>query len=92
MRAMKTTLRKTTGPHPLTWDELYTVLVEAEGILNSRPLAPMNTDDTAEGKFLTAGHFLIGRPLRAPPTKLSSTGKPSLLRRWNLVSRIKADF
>ncbi len=92
VRSMKTHLRKTTGKQPLRWDELYSVLVEAESILNSRPLAPISTEEAADLSFITAGHFLIGRPLKAPPSKQPSTSPISHLRRWNLVTRLKADL
>ncbi len=92
VRAMKTQLRKNLKAYALRWDELYTILTEAEAILNSRPLAPIHTDDATEDAYLTAGHFLIGRPLKAPPRKFPSTGSPSHLRRWNLVSRLKNDL
>ena len=92
VRVMKIALRKIATPHPITWEEMYTVLVEAEGMLNSRPLAPMSTDEAEEGSFLTAGHFLIGRPIQAQPSRQPSTGKISLLKRWNLVSRIRSDI
>jgi len=92
VKSMKLTLRKRVQPHALRWDELYTVLAEAEAILNSRPLAPLHSDSAAEGNFLTAGHFLIGRPLAAPPEQLASTSPTNSLRRWNLVQRVKADL
>ncbi len=92
VKAMKVLLRKTLQPHSLRWDELYTLLAQAESILNSRPLAPLHTEEASEGTYLTAGHFLIGRPLRAPPQPLPSTGKMSNLRRWELVSRLQNDL
>ncbi len=66
---MKTLLRKLLAPHQLRFDELYTVLVEVESILNSRPLAPLHTDEVVEESYLTPGHFLIGRPLKAAPSQ-----------------------
>ena len=92
VKAMKIGLRKLITPHPLTWSELTTLLTEVEATLNSRPVAPLHADDLKEDNVLTPGHFLIGRPLRAPPTKLPSTGKMSLLKRWNLVERLQADL
>ena len=89
---MKQQLRKNLQPHSLRWDELYTVLTEAEAILNSRPLMPLHSEEAAEGMYLTPGHFISGKPLRAPPTKLPSTAQTSDLRRWNLVSRVKSDL
>ncbi len=68
------------------------MLVEAESILNSRPLASISTEEAADLSFVTAGHFLIGTPLKAPPSKQPSTSPISHLRRWNLVTRLKADL
>lgn len=61
-------------------------------MLNSRPLALMSTDEAEEGSFLTAGHFLNSRPIQTQPSRQPSTGKISLLKRWNLVSRIRSDL
>ena len=50
----------------LTFEELYTVLVQAEAILNSRPLIKL-TEDHQDFHYLSVGHFLIGRPLVSIP-------------------------
>ncbi len=42
--------------------------------------------------MITAGHFLIGRPLRLIPSRISSTSKICYLRRWNLVNRLSAEL
>lgn len=71
------------GSHQLRFDELTTVLMEVEGVINSQ------LDSTPDDGIpaLTPGHFLVGQPLLAPPTK-AIQGKPSLLKRWNLVQHI----
>ncbi len=92
VKSMKTLLRKNLKPHALRYEELYTLLTDIEAILNSRPLAPLHSDDVSERTYLTAGHFLVGRPLKAPPTPRPPTGKISSLRRWNLVSRLTSDL
>ena len=74
VKAMKVLLRKNLQPHALKYDELYTLLTEVESILNSRPLAPLLSDEATEGSYLTAGHFLIGRPLRAQRCQTSAAG------------------
>ena len=79
-------------PHALRFEELYTLLTEVEAILNSRPLMPLHCDKTKEGHYLTADHFLIGRPLAAPSTNPPSTRKISNLRGWNLTTRLTADL
>ncbi len=47
--------------------KLATVLTEAEAMLNSRPLLPLALDNGSVPEALTPGHFLIGRPILAPP-------------------------
>ena len=89
---MKMLLRKNIKPHPLRFEELYTLLVDAEATINSRPITPLHADDAQEDLCLTAGHFLIGRPLRAPPSPQPSQARLSTLRRWNLTSRLTADL
>ncbi len=92
VRSMKIHLRKNLRHQRLRWDELYSILTDAEAMLNSRPLSPLHSDEAEETSFLTAGHFLIGRPIRALPSKLPSTSPLSHLKRWNLVLRLKADL
>ncbi len=92
VKAMKTGLRKIIAPHPLTWSELTTVLAEVEACLNSRPIVPLHASDLEEDNVLTPGHFLVGQPLRAMPSKRPSSGKTSLLRRWNLTEKLNADL
>ncbi len=68
VKAMKSLLRKILTPQPLRFEEMTTVLAEVEAILNSRPMTPLYSEDLQESSYLSSGHFLIGRPLRAPPT------------------------
>ena len=87
VKLMKGLLCKTVGSHQLRFDKLTTILTEIEGVINSRPLSPLDSTPDDGIPALTPGHFLVGRPLLAPPTK-AIQGKPSLLRRWNLVQHI----
>ncbi len=91
VRSMKVQLRKLVAPHPLRRDEFDAILTEVEAILNSRPLAALGSTEPDSDLVLTPGHFLIGRPLKAPPTKPASTAKLTHLRRWTLVQRLQQD-
>ncbi len=92
VRSMKIQLRKLITPHPLRRDELDAILTEIEAILNSRPLAALGSTYPDSDLVLTPGHFIVGRPLKAPPTKAASTGNITHLRRWMLVQRLQQDL
>ncbi|KAH8240512.1 hypothetical protein KR032_004483, partial [Drosophila birchii] len=91
VKSAKRLLVSVTATSSLTFEELNTVIIEVEAILNSRPLTPMSSDPT-DTSALTPGHFLIGEPLVAPPdANLALPGK-TLVNRWELVSRLKQSF
>nr|XP_041630739.1 uncharacterized protein LOC121502075 [Drosophila kikkawai] len=91
VKSAKQLLVSVTATSSLAFEELNTVIVEVEAILNSRPLTPMSSDPT-DTSALTPGHFMIGEPLTAAPdANLSSPGK-RLVKRWELVSRLKQMF
>ena len=88
VKSMKVLLRKTVGECKLKFDELTTLLTEAEAIMNSRPLVPIDSLPDDGVSLLTPGHFLTGAPLVALPSLPDETTKHTLLRRWNLVQRL----
>ena len=66
VKSVKRCLKKTLGNSSLTYDELLTVLVEIEMVLNSRPLSFVSSNDLQEP--LTPSHLLTGhRLLSLPP-------------------------
>ena len=69
VQSAKRCLRKTIGSAKLTYDELLTALTVVEGILNSRPLTYISSDDVEEP--LTPSHLLTGfRILNLPDPTL----------------------
>ena len=90
VKSMKFLLAKVVGSHNLFIDELYSITVKIEAILNSRPLTPLDSarDDGIE--VLTPGH--VGKALKSVPAPDLSTRKYSNLSRWNIPQRIMSDF
>ena len=58
IQSAKRCLKKAIGRNCLTLDELLTLVVEVEGVLNSRPLTYVYSDETIEP--LTPSHLLNG--------------------------------
>ena len=62
-------MKKTLGSARLTYEELLTVLVKIEGVLNSRPLTYACEGG---GEPLTPSQLVTGRRLLSPPCELST--------------------
>ncbi|XP_055903535.1 uncharacterized protein LOC129939519 [Eupeodes corollae] len=65
----------------LTYEELNTLIIQIECILNSRPLSPLS-EDPNDLKPLTPGHFLTGSSLIAIPEPDLDDNLPPL--KWKL--------
>ena len=59
IRIGKSTLRKILGTVKLNFEELTTLLIEIESVINTRPLSYLYENDTT--KAITPSHLLIGR-------------------------------
>jgi len=63
-RSLKLHMKRITGSSALTFEELSTVLIQMEALLNSRRLCSSG-DSTLDP--LTSSHFLTGAPYTASP-------------------------
>lgn len=74
----------------LTFEELNTVVIEVESIMNSRPLCPLSENPNDFGA-LTPNHFLISGCSEFIPDKHFFDDKKKLLKRWELISKLRSD-
>ena len=63
----KRTLKKVIGQSCLSFEELNTMLVEVEGIVNARPLTYLYHDLDGINFALTPSHLINGRRLQNTP-------------------------
>jgi len=84
VKSVKFHLQRVLKDTVVTYEELTTVTVQIEAVLNSRPLCPLS-DDATDYHALTPGHFLIGEAPTAIPEPNLSTESVTRLTRWQLL-------
>lgn len=90
VKSSKFHLKRVIGDQILSFEELNTLIIQIEAILNSRPLCKVY-DDQAEINILTPAHFLIGENLVSIPEKFDA-GHINYNKRWRLIQRMKNSF
>ncbi|XP_065099626.1 uncharacterized protein [Paramisgurnus dabryanus] len=89
IRSIKSALRVTIGAQTVTEEVLRTVLMEVEGILNSKPLG-YTSSDIADIDPITPNCFLIGRRDTSLPQVVYQESEMLSRRRWR-HSQLLAD-
>ncbi|XP_039531128.1 uncharacterized protein LOC120485874 [Pimephales promelas] len=89
IRSIKTALRVTIGTQTVTEEVLRTVLIEVEGILNSKPLG-YTSSDVADPDPITPYCFIIGRRDASLPQVVYQESEILSRRRWR-HSQLLAD-
>ncbi|GBN88245.1 hypothetical protein AVEN_233612-1 [Araneus ventricosus] len=83
VRSVKTCLKRILGKSSFTYEELYTVLVEIQAVINSRPVTYLYSN-VNEPDLLSPSHFLTGSKLPVLPSQNSvpKSSKSYLFKRW----------
>jgi len=87
IKSIKTHLYRVLGETHLTYEELNTILIKIEAVLNSRPLTPLSSDPL-DAAPLTPAHFLIGEPTCSLPEPDLSSVPDNRLKRWQRVTQL----
>ena len=75
-----------------TYEEFNTILTQVEAVLNSRPIAPLETISEEGLETLTLGHFLLGHVLQSLSTHMPPSNHVSSIKRWNLLQKLTEEF
>ncbi|XP_055928190.1 uncharacterized protein LOC129959396 [Argiope bruennichi] len=81
IKSFKYHLKRVVKGINLTYEEFLTVIVQIEGILNSRPLCPLSANED-DFEVLTPAHFLVNRSLTSLNEPDLTNLKESHLKRW----------
>ena len=96
IRSAKRCLKKILGNALLTYEELETVVVQVEGIMNSRPLTFVSSEDLEEP--LTPAHLMTGERLltqrHLPPSSspIELNSQEECTRRYRHVQKLITQF
>ena len=67
IQSVKRSIKKTVGRTSLAYDELNTLVVEVESLVNSRPLVYIYDDEESISHPLTPSHLISGHRISAMP-------------------------
>jgi Pao retrotransposon peptidase/Family of unknown function (DUF5641) len=91
VKSVKYHLYRVMGSQLLTFEEFNTLIIEIEGVVNSRPLGVISDDSSDAGLELTPSHFLIGRALTVPHSEIIVPPE-DLRSKWNNCRSIARGF
>ncbi|XP_072380528.1 uncharacterized protein [Diabrotica undecimpunctata] len=91
VKSAKYHIKRVMGTNELTYEQFNTLIVQVEGILNSRPLMAMSQDPT-NLEYLTPGHFLIGAPITSFPEPDITEVPKNRIKFWNLCTQMQQHF
>ncbi|XP_029053897.2 uncharacterized protein LOC114881319 [Osmia bicornis bicornis] len=91
VKAFKHHLTRVVGTELITFEDLNTLIIEIEAILNSRPLTPISTDAN-DLLALIPGHFLIGDSLTSLRERDFTDTPTNRLSSWQHVQQMKQHF
>ena len=92
VRSVKLHLFRVIGTQILTYEEMNTVLIQIEALLNSRPLCVLPSSDPSEPLALTPAHFLCSTPLKWIPSQDLSNQSPNRLERYQLMDKLVQSY
>ncbi|XP_033363222.1 uncharacterized protein LOC117241396 [Bombus vosnesenskii] len=91
VKSFKRHLRRVVGNELLTFENLNTLIIEIESMLNSRPLTPISSDPN-DLLVLTPGHFLIGDSLTSFRERDFRDTPSNRLSCWQHIQKLKQHF
>lgn len=91
VKSFKHHFKRVVGDISLTYEQFCTVMVQIEGILNSRPLTPLS-HDINDFSYLTPAHFACGAPITQPPEPDLTSTNITPLKFWKKCTKIQQDF
>ncbi|GFT50257.1 integrase catalytic domain-containing protein [Trichonephila clavipes] len=87
VKSVKHHLKRAIGNLHFTFEKFETIMIQVEGILNSRPLTPLSSH-ADNFDVLTPAHFLIERPITSIPEPNLIDINENVLNRWEKITKL----
>lgn len=91
VKSFKHHLKRVLKDQKLTYEQINTLLIQIEAILNSRPLCSLSTDPN-DPVSITPAHLLVGRPFNVLPEKSVLSVPDNRLSTYKFLSKVRQDF
>ncbi|XP_018304733.1 uncharacterized protein [Mycetomoellerius zeteki] len=88
VRSFKAHFKRVVGTTILTIDEMQTLSIQIEAILNSRPITALSNDPN-DLSYLSPGHFLIGDTLTGIPEPTLTEIQEGRLSKWQRTEQMR---
>ncbi|XP_018311206.1 uncharacterized protein [Mycetomoellerius zeteki] len=88
VRSFKAHFKRVVGTTILTIDEMQTLSIQIEVILNSRPITALSNDPN-DLSYLSPGHFLIGDTLTGIPEPTLTEIQEGRLSKWQRTEQMR---
>lgn len=91
VKSAKFHIKRVIGSNELIYEQFNTLIIQVEGILNSRPLIALS-QDPSDLDYLTPGHFLTGAPITSFPEPDLTEIPQNRLKFWRLCVQMQQHF
>nr|CAI5863233.1 unnamed protein product [Callosobruchus analis] len=91
VKSLKSHLKRVAGEFSFSYEDFSTLIIQIEGVLNSRPMSPLSPEPN-DLSPLTPAHFLLGRSMQDVPEANFTPLPANRLSSYEFICKLKQQF